>query len=329
VTEIALTFASFDYDHTRALTDGRVKVASAEIRHVELHPVATFQRMLEKREFEIAEMALTCYLISLDRGASPFVALPVFPVRAFRHGAIFVRVGGPVNEPRDLIGKRVGEFLAYGGDAGTWAKGILADEYGVPHDSYSYAIGGIGMKSGPLSWMPNLAPPNIRVEHIGAQRTLDEMLEMGELDAVIGPHAPPSMMRREGKVRRLFENYEEVERGWFRKTRIFPIMHTLVMRRDVYEANRGLARALYDAFKEAKDIALQRYRDVGHIRFGIPWMTPHLDTVAELMGPDWWPYGAEANRPTLEAFARYHHQHGLSRRRIPIEEMFAPETLAV
>lgn len=328
MADLALNFASFDYDHTRALVDGRIKIPGVAIRHTELPPVSTFERMLGKREFELSEMALTCYLGTLDRGPSPFVAIPVFPVRGFRHSAIFVRVGGPVNQPKDLIGKRVGEFLAYGGDAGTWAKGILADEYGVRHDSYSYAIGGIGFRAGPVSWMPSQAPEKIRVEHIGPDRTLDGMLENGELDAIIGPHAPPSMMRGEGKLRRLFDKCEDVERAWYRKIRMFPIMHTIIIRRDIYEANRGVARSLYEAFKQAKSLAIQRYREANQARFGIPWMTSFLDDVAALMGPDWWPYGVEANRATLETFARYHHEHGLSRRRIPVEEMFAPETIA-
>lgn len=326
MANLELSFASQDYDHTRALADGRVRVEGAAIRHIDLFPAYTFQRMLGKREFDMCEMALTLYLSTLDKPDPPFIAIPVFPARSFRHSAIFVRTNGRVREPRDLIGKRVGEFYFYGHDAGTWAKGILADEYGVRHDAYSYAIGGVVRRFGPQDWLPAQPPPHIKVEHIGPDRTLDEMLGRGELDAVIAPHPPAALVRGDGTVRRLFEDYETVERQWYAKTRIFPIMHTLVVRREIYDRNRAIARSLYDGFKAAKQLALERYHE-GAGRFTMPWMMAHAEGVRRLMGPDWWPYGVAANRTTLETFARYHHEQGMSRRRIAVEEMFVPETL--
>lgn len=239
MADLQLTFASQDYEHTRALVQGRVRAEGIDIRHVDLFPAFTFQRMLGKREFEISEMAMTLYFSTLDSDDPPFIAIPVFPVRVFRHAAIFVRADGSVHEPKDLIGKKVGEFFFYGHDAGLWAKGALEDEYGVRHDAYSYAIGGVGRPFGPQEWLPARAPARIKLEHIGATRTLDAMLEAGEIDAVIAPVAPPSMLRGEKKVKRLFDNYEEVERAYYKKTGIFPIMHTLVIRRTSTAGTRG------------------------------------------------------------------------------------------
>jgi len=331
MANLALTFAAQDYEHTRALADGRVKAEGIGLTCLDLFPAFTFQRMLGKREFGLSEMAMTLYFSTLDEDDPPFIAIPVFPCRVFRHAAIFVRDGGSVREPKDLIGKRVGEFFFYGHDAGVWAKGVLSSEYGVRHDSYSYFIGGLGERPfGPQEWVPSRPPAHIKLEHIGPTRTLDRMLEAGEIDALVAPVAPPSLLRGENKVRRLFENYEEVERGYFKKTGVFPIMHTLVIRRDIHRDNPWVARALYQAFKEAKKVALERYRGGAfnsHTTFSLPWLTPHQDSVRALMGDDWWPYGVASNRATIDAFARYHHEQGLSKRLLTPKDLFAPETL--
>jgi len=331
MANLQLTFAAQEYEHIRPLLDGRVPIQGVELSHIDLFPAFTFQRMVGNREFETSEMAMTIYVSSLDLEDRPFVALPVFPARIFRHAAIFVRANSGIEAPTDLIGKRVGEFYFYGHDAGLWAKGILSSEYGVPYYSYSYAFGGVGQPTPPLPWLPSRPPANVRGEHIGPLRTLDAMLEAGELDALIGPFEPPSMLRGEHSVRRLFENYESVERDYFRKTGIFPIMHTLVIRRDVYEQNPWLGSTLYTAFKAAKDLALERYKHDtfhGHLGFTVPWLTPHVQRIRALMGDDWWPYGLEANRTVLDTFLAYHHEQGLSKRRYTPEDLFLPETLA-
>jgi 4,5-dihydroxyphthalate decarboxylase len=330
MADLQLTFASQDYEHTRALTTGKVKAEGIDVKHIELFPAFTFQRMLGKREFDCCEMAMTLYFSTLDLPDPPFIAIPVFPIRCFRHSAFFVRAGGAVREPRDLIGKTVGEFFFYGHDAGLWAKGVLEDEYGVRHDSYSYKIGGVGRPFGPQPWLPAKAPARIKLEHIGAERTLDQMLEAGEIDAVVAPWAPPSILRGEGKLKRLFDDYESVERAYFAKTRIFPIMHTLVMRRDVYRQNPWVAASLYQAFKAAKDVAFEHYREgvpINHTNFLIPWMTPYQERIEALMGHDWWPYGIAQNRKVIDTFARYHHEQGLSKRQYTAEDLFAAETL--
>ena len=332
MANLKLTFVSQDYEHTRPLFDGRVPVEGIDLAHMELFPSITFHRMVGGREFEMSEMAMTLYVSTLDLPDRPFVALPIFPVRVFRHSAIYVSAKSGIREPKDLIGRRMGEFFFYGHDAGIWAKGALSSEYGVAHDSYSqYFFGGIGHATPPLPWLTSRPPAHIRSEHIGTSRTLDAMLDAGEIDALIGPVTPPSVLRGAKTARRLFEDYETVERAYFRKTGIFPIMHTLVLRRDVYEKNPWIATALYKGFKDAKNVALTRYRDNtfnNHTTFSLPWITPHVASVQADMGKDWWPYGVGANRKVLDAFLAYHHEQGLSQKRYTPEDMFVPETLA-
>jgi hypothetical protein len=333
MADLKMTFVSQDYEHTRALFDGRAKAEGIELSHQELFPSITFHRMVGNREFELSEMAMTLYVSTLDRDDRPFVAIPVFPVRVFRHSAIYINKNAGIRTPQDLIGRKIGEFFFYGHDAGIWAKGALSAEYGVAHDSFSqYYFGGIGHPTPPLAWLPSRPPAHIKGEHIGTERTLDRMLEAGELDVVIGPVTPPAMMKGgPTNGRRLFENYEEVERQYFRRTGIFPIMHTVVLRRDVYEKNPWIARALYRGFRDAKNAALARYRDNGfnnHTCFALPWMTPLVAAVEADLGRDWWPYGVAANRAVLDAFLGFHHEQGLSKRRYAPEDLFAPETLA-
>jgi 4,5-dihydroxyphthalate decarboxylase len=332
VANLSLTFVSQDYEHARALFDGRVKVDGIELKHMELFPSVTFHRMVGGREFEFTEMAMTLYVSTLDLPDRPFVALPVFPVRTFRHSAIYVSAKSGIREPKDLIGRKMGEFYFYGHDAGLWAKGALSSEYGVAHDSYSqYFYGGIAHAIPPLPWLPSKPPAHIRGEHIGTSRTLDAMLDAGEIDALIGPVTPPSILKGAKTSRRLFEDYEAVERAYFRKTGVFPMMHTVVLRRDVYEKNPWIARALYKGFREAKNIAVARYAGNtfnNHTIFTLPWITPHVVSVQDEMGKDWWPYGVDANRKALDAFLAYHHEQGLSKKRYAAEDLFVPETLA-
>jgi 4,5-dihydroxyphthalate decarboxylase len=331
MANLKLTFVSQDYEHTRALFDGRVKVDGIDLAHMDLFPSITFHRMVGAREFGFTEMAMTLYVSTLDLADRPFVALPIFPVRVFRHSAIYVSAKSGIREPKDLAGCKMGEFFFYGHDAGVWAKGALSSEYGVRHDSYSYYFGGVGHATPPLPWLPSRPPAHIRAEHIGMERTLDQMLDAGEIDALIGPVTPPSILKGAKTSRRLFEDYESVERAYFRKTGIFPIMHTVVLRRDVYEKNPWIASALYKGFREAKNLAVARYRENtfnNHTTFTLPWITPHVAAVQADLGRDWWPYGVGANRAVLDAFLGYHHEQGLSKRRYAPEELFVQETLS-
>ena len=329
MADLKLSLACWDYDRTRALRDGTVKPAGIDLTYLETFPAETFQRMLKFREFDVSELGFKFYVSSLGLEDPPFIAIPVFPLRLFRHSAIFINREAGINEPRDLIGKRIGEPFAYGHDAAIWARGVLSDEYGVPVESASYHVGAVDAHF-KRDFAPFPPTPNIRVEQLRADQTLDAMLESGELDALYSAIAPPSYLNASPRVGRLFENYPDVERGYFAETGIFPIMHTVVIRKELYRANPWIAQSLYTAFKEAKRAAYEHYRYWGsfqHATYAIPWLSAHMEDNRRLMGDDWWPYGLADNRKTIDAFLRYHHEQGLSKRQLKAEDLFAPETL--
>jgi 4,5-dihydroxyphthalate decarboxylase len=329
MADLKLTLACWNYDRTRALMDGSVRPQGIELTYLNLFVAEAFQRMMRDREFEVSELGLTFYIGSLDLDDPPFVAIPVFPLRFFRHSAIFVNTESGIESPRDLVGKKVGELFTYGHDAGIWARGILTEDYDVPADSISYYVGGLD-RPARWDWVPFHLPPNIRVQQLGPDQTLDSMLEAGEIDALYSAIVPPSLIKGSTRVRRLFENYEAVERDYFRRTSIFPIMHTVVIRRDVYREHPWVARAIYDAFNEAKQRAADLYKMGSafmHGLFMVPWLTAHLEENRQLLGDDLWPYGLEPNRKVLDTFLRYHHEQGCSSRRFTPDELFAPETL--
>jgi 4,5-dihydroxyphthalate decarboxylase len=329
---LPLTFASQSYDRIRALAEGRIHPDGVTLKHVELPPWHLFPRMIRDKEFEVSEMGLTLYVGTLGLDPPPFIALPVFLSRTFRRSQIYVSVASRIEKPTDLIGKRIGEASLHGHDAAVWLRGILADEHGVPFDSATYHVGGVNAPSPLSTWVPFKGSTKMRVEHIGPSRTLDAMLQAGEIDALYTAITPKSFLERSPRVRLLFEDAEPLERDFFRRTGVFPIMHLVVLRRDIYEANRWLARALYDAFKAAKqeahDLYYGTYGGRIHLLLMIPLLTELIEANRKMMGDDPWPYGVAANRRTLEAFLRYHHEQGFSQRRFSPEELFAPETLA-
>ena len=331
MANLPIKLACWNYDRTRALMDGSVKAEGVDMTYLNLFPAESFRRMVKDKEFEVSELGLTFYIGTLDLKDPPFVALPIFPLRFFRHSAIYVNTE-QVRTPKDLVGRNVGELFFYGHDAGLWAKGILAEEYGVPIDSVSYSVGGMDHFVPKWDWLPFEPPAKVKVRQLDPNQTLDAMLESGEIAALYSALTPPSLLKGSKKVARLFPDYETVERDYFRKTSIFPIMHTLVIRRDVYEKNRWLAQSIAKAFKDARDQAYQLYK-VGdglmHGMFMVPWFTAHRDENRALLGEDPYPYGVEANRKVLDTFCRYHHEQGLSKRRYKPEELFAPETLGM
>lgn len=326
-----IDIAFWNYDRTRALIDGSVRIEGIELRYRSDVIVSDiFKRMIRDREFHVAELGLTFYLRTLDFDDPPFIAIPIFPNRFFRHASVFVNKAAGIASPKDLAGKRVGELSTYGHDAGVWAKGILAEEHGLRPESCTWVIGGIEEPNPPHDWIPQPHPPNVGVTATEPGKALGPMLESGEIDALFSAIVPTCILQRSPSVGRLFEDYEAVERGYFKRTRIFPIMHTVVIRRDVYEENRGIAEAFYKAFCDAKDRAVQQY--LGGSRFHhapmmIPWFSQLMEEDRRLLGEDWWPYGLRANHRTLDTFLRYHYEQGLSKQRLKPEDLFVPELL--
>ncbi len=322
---LPLTLACWNYDRTRALADGSVRPDGIDLTCLNLSVEETFFRMLRHREFDCAEMSLSSYTMSLNQDNPPFIAVPVFPSRFFRHSCIFISAKSGIREPRDLAGKRIGT-PEYQMTAPVWIRGILEDEYGVDHTSVEYLTGGEEETGREEKLKLNL-PPAVRIRPIGAEQTLAQMLAAGEIDALHTARTPSTFHSRPDAVKRLFENYVEVERAYYRKTRIFPIMHTVVIRREVYEKNRWVAQSLAKAFTEAQKRTYQDMKETAALKTMLPWLGAHVEELTRELGPDWWSYGFAPNRHVLETFLRYHHRQGLSKRLLKPEELFAPETL--
>jgi 4,5-dihydroxyphthalate decarboxylase len=324
MSKLRLSLACSSYDRTRALIDGRVQVEGVELTFLDMPIEEIFFRMLRYQEFDVAEISLSSYTLSLFREPPPFVAIPVFPSRFFRHSCIFVNAQSGIRTPRDLVGKRVAS-PEYQMTAPVWIRGILSDQYQVPVTSMMHFTGG-EEQPGRSEKIALELPPSIRVEPIAPNQTLSRMLETGEIDALFTARTPSSFHRTGGRVRRLFEDYQAVEQEYYQATKIFPIMHTVAIRREVYERYRWLAQALYKAFALALRDAYDDLFDTAALKVMLPWLTRHAELTRDLMGGDFWAYGVEANRPTLETFLRYSFEQGLSKRQLTAEELFAPET---
>jgi len=321
--KLRLTLACWNYDRTRALLEDRVPIEGIELNYLNLPVEETFFRMLRHREFDIAELSLSSYTVSLFKEPSPFIAIPVFPSRFFRHSCIYIHAGSGIREPRDLAGKRVGN-PEYQMTAPVWIRGILSDEYGVPVSSPLYLSGG-EEEPGRAEKIALSLPPEIRTEAIPGDKTLSQMIATGEIDALYTARAPSSFGKSD-KVLRLFPDFQTVEQEYYRKTKIFPTMHIIAIRRELYEQHRWVAQSLYKAFLIAQREAYEQLHDMAALKTMLPWLVRHVEDTERLMGRDFWPYGLEPNLHTLDTFLRYHHEQGLSKRRLEAKDLFAPET---
>lgn len=334
MNRLPLSFACWNYDRTRALAEGSVKVDGIDLNYLNLPVEETFFRMARFQEFDVAEMSLSSYCVSIARAKqagqpTPFVALPIFPSRFFRQSCIYVNADAGIREPKDLIGKRVAS-PEYQMTAPVWIRGILQDDYGVPVTGQDYWYGG-EEETGRVEKLKLQLPENIRVQPIAAHQTLSQMLADGEIAALYTARMPSSFAkdagRGDGRVRRLFENYQEIELAYFKRTRIFPIMHTVVVRREVYERNRWVAQSLTKAFIAAQKMAYADLYETAALKTMLPWLGAHVEQARRELGEDWWAYGLEPNRHVLETFLRYHHEQGLSAQKISVDDLFAPESL--
>lgn len=320
MSTLTLSFACWDYDRTRALQDGRVRVEGVDLVPLVLPVEETFYRQLRHHEFDVSEMSLSSYLLTLEQPEPPFVALPVFPSRFFRHQSIYVNANNGITEPKDLIGKRVGT-PEYQMTAGVWQRGILAEHHGVPVDSVRYFTGALEESGRPEKLRLDL-PDRISVTPIGQNDSLSNLLATGELDAVYSA-AQPSCFGAAPHVRHLFTDFVAAEQEYFRQTGIFPIMHTVVLRRELYERHPWLARSLYKAFTEALRIAHDDLRQRGALKVMLPWLQHHLTETTTLLGEGYWDYGLDPNRHVLAKFAEYSHDQGLAKK------VWAPESIVL
>jgi 4,5-dihydroxyphthalate decarboxylase len=325
VPRLRLTLACWNYDRTRALADGRVRIEGVDLNYLDLPVEETFFRMLRHREFDAAEMSLSSYVLSLFQPEPPFIAIPVFPSRVFRHSGIFVNAQSGIVTPKDLIGRRVG-LPEYQLTANVWIRGILEEHYGVPASSVVYLTGG-QETPGRSEKLKLQLQPEFRIERIGADKTLAAMLASGEIDAFYGPRTPSTFYTNPDAVKRLFPDFKAVEQNYFRQTGIFPIMHTVVIRRDVYDRHPWLAQSLYKSFAESQRITYDDLIESSALKTMLPWLLAHTEETRSVMGHAFWPYGLESNRATLETFVRYSHEQGLAKAVLEVERLFAPETL--
>jgi 4,5-dihydroxyphthalate decarboxylase len=322
VSRLELTFACGVYDRTEALRTGEVAIEGIDLNFLAIEaPREIFDRMGATQEFDVAEFSSSEFVSRLARGGCPFVALPVFPSRVFRHGYIYVNRHAGIREPADLAGRRIGVPL-YTMTAAVWIRGHLMHQYGVDLASIEWIEGAINEsgRHGEPSAPPLLKPA--RVEHDPKGRSLRELLINREIDAIAGSQRPlphPDIVP-------LFADSRAVERAFYKETRIFPIMHLVVLRRDTYERHPWIANSLYKGFHDAKAKALARMRKTGAHPYMLPWIHHDVEEINEVFGGDPFPYGVEPNRPTLEALVQYMAEQHFIPQAIPIQDLFVPIT---
>lgn len=323
MAKLALTLAINDYDHVRDLVTGRVEAEGIALTALNFSVEEIFYRFVRFREWDVSEMSMGKYASLRAGGDDSLIAIPVFPSRVFRHSGIYVRRDGPVKAPADLRGRRVG-VPEWSQTAVVYMCGFLRHQFGVGLEEVEWIQAGVNQPGRPEQAALKL-PPGVRLTRI-ADKTLDGMLHAGEIAAAFSAHAPASIEAGEPWIARLFEDHVGVELDYYRATGIFPIMHTIAIRREVYDQNRWIAMNLLDAFEATKQRSLARLREYNTARIPLPWLPARAKEIAAIFGADFWPYGVAANRTTLEAFLRFAHEQGVCQRRLSVDELFAPET---
>ena len=321
---LQFTYAGRDHDRTRALRDGTVRPDSIDLRFVDLRVSEIFWRMARYADFDVAEMSLSTFILTREKKTVDLVAIPIFPSRAFRHDMIFVNTKAGIERPEDLKGKRVG-LPEYQMTAALWIRGLLQHEHGVASQDIHW-VRGPHFAGHPAEERVPWIPPGIDLVSAPEGRGIDDLLEQGEIDALISAEAPLGFKRKTGAIRRLFPEARAAAEDYWRRTKIFPIMHTVVIRRDVYEANRWVALSLFKAFCQAKQLGYTAIRE-GTLRVSLPFLLDELEKQTEFFGPDPWAYGVEPARHVIETALEYSMEQGLSSKLWTIEELFAPETL--
>jgi 4,5-dihydroxyphthalate decarboxylase len=318
--DLPLTLACWDYDRTRPLVDGRVRPKGIDLTVKLLRPREMFPRMLDGEEFDASELSLASYASLKGRGDDRFAALPVPLSKFFRHSCIYVRPGAGITRPEDLRGKRVGT-TQYGSTAAVYIKGMLQDDYGVAAHEIEWFVGGLA-KPAETPLIPLDLPGNIRIQTLTGEVTLEGMMESGELDALFSIYLPGIFLRGSANCKRLFPDFKRVEQDYYRRTKVFPIMHIVALRAELLHREPWVAQSLYDALCAARDIALEGLYDTDALRLALPWLLDHVEEAWSVFGDDIWAYGVAANWPAIAALGRYVHEQALSPRVVTPEELF-------
>ena len=323
---LRISIAVGDYDRTRPLVDGTVRVDGVDPVYLTLSPEEMFFRAFRHADFDVCELSLSSFAVRIARNDCAYVGIPVFPSRAFRHTSIVVRSDRGIDSPADLKGRRMGT-PEYQLTACVWARALLTDEFGVQPADITWVRGGMEQAGRTEKIELNL-PADVHLEDAPADRTLNAMLEAGDIDGIIGPRLPSCFDRGDANVRWLFPDPTSAASDYYRRTRIFPIMHVLGIRRSVAEQHAWLPATLYKAFERSKALALQRLGDTSATKVTLPFVEEQLRGARQLLGRDYWSYGLTAeNRSVLDTFLGHHHAQGLSPRRVQVEELFHPAAL--
>ena len=324
MANLKLKIATADYDRTRPIKYGIVKPEGIDLEIVNMEVHEIFWRMLQYVEFDISEMSTSNYTTEKSTDNPRFVAIPVFLSRLFRHGYIYINKKAGINKPQDLKGKKVG-IPEYSMTATVWIRGILNDEYGVsPVDVTWYQGGAEGAhRAGRIR---HGLQKGVSIIDVPETKPLNDMLVSGEIDAMVHADVIPAIWQKNPNVQRLFPNYQEVEMEYFKRTKIFPIMHSVAIKRELYEKNPWVAKSMYDAFVKAKNLCQKDIEaNTGALLYMLPWTVKEYEDTIDGMGYDYWAYGVDANRPTLEAITRYVYEQGLATKKFSPDELFAPE----
>lgn len=324
---LSLTLACGNYDRTRALIDGRIRVEGCEINFLPLEPEEVFFRAARHEEFDVAELSFNSYILQTSRGESRYIGIPAFVSRCFRHSMIYVRTDRGIRAPADLKGRLVG-VPEYQLTALVWMRGILQEDYGVNPSDIRWRSGGQEQPGRKERARINL-PHDVDLQPIPPGATLSAMLRDGELDALMTARAPSCFHNDAPNVDRLFPNHRDIEKDYYRRTGLYPIMHLIGVRKSLAERHPWLPASVYKAFCRAKAAAMADLRTLAAPGLMLPWTEAETLETMKLMGKDFWRYGVAENKREIETLARYSHAQGLAERLVPIEEMFAPSTYEV
>ncbi len=324
LSKLNLSIAMGDYDRTRPIVDGRVRIDGVDPICMLLSPEEMFFRAFRHQDFDVSELSISSYCVSVAKGDPHYIAIPVFLSRAFRHTSIYVRTDRGIQKPEDLKGKRIG-IAEYQLSANVWVRGLLEDSYGVKPSDIVWVRGGMDTPGRPEKIKLDL-PADVKIEQAGPSDTLNQMLADGDIDGFIGPRWPRCFDEGHPQVGRLFSDSIRAAEDYYRQTGIFPIMHVLGVRRSLTNDHAWLPGALLKAFSEAKKVAQAALNDTSATKVTMPFVEDSLGRAKRLLGTDFWSYGVHGNETTLEAFFDMHHRQGLSPRRVTLEEAFHPAT---
>ncbi len=324
MAKLQLSVAVGDYDRMRPLFDGTVQIDGVDPQYMQLDPEEIFFRAFRHADFDICELSMSSYCVKTAAGTSPYIAVPVFPSRAFRHTSVYVRTDR-IRSPADLKGKRIG-LPEYQLTANVWVRLFLEEDYGIRPSDVTWVRGGYE-HAGRVEKISLDLPGDVRVENVGPDETISGLLATGELDAVIGPRAPSCFDRGHPDVGYLFPDPQRAGAEWYARTKLFPIMHLLGIRRTLAEKHPWLPSAVVKAFERSKSVALAKLGDTSATKVTLPFVEEQLRAARQLMGDDFWSYGLAPNRHVLQRFLERHHAEGLSSRLLAPEELFHPASL--